>query len=142
MVGEVAYKHLLPIVLILSLGLGLAWVRRDPVATITTEVTPQAAIGGKLTESSIIVKKRDDCIVTVKATMIDAQTVKKELAPIPPFSLRDKGEVFVQREYPVPFGMAWGEATLQVERTYYCWPFYEKWPIVRSHPPLHFTVAP
>jgi hypothetical protein len=140
MVGEVAYKHLLPIALLIGLGFGLAWVRREPVVTIAAEVTPRVALGGKLSENSIIVKKRSDCTVTVMATMVDSQTVKFELAPIPPFSLREKGEVYVKRDYPVPFGMSWGKARLQVDRTYYCWPFYERWPITKSHPPLYFEV--
>jgi len=141
MVGEVAYKHLLPIALVLGLGLGMAWVRREPVATIAAEVTPKVKLGGVLSENSIIVKKRSDCVVTIKATMVDSQTVKFELAAIPPFSLADKGEVYVKRDYPVPFGMSWGKARLLVDRTYYCWPFYDHWPITKSHPPLYFEVV-
>lgn len=134
-------QHVSAIVTIIVVVLGVAWTRRAPVTTISTEITNQAKPGGQVVERAIISKNRDDCTVDVSPDLYDSQGTQHKMK-VETVAITEKGDASVARTYAVPFAAAWGQANLVVTRTYYCWPFYSVWPIKKIHPELHFDIIP
>lgn len=118
------------------------WARRDPIELLELNLTQKVRPGQMLTERAAIVRTRGDCRSTISAEIVDAQKIvhRVEVAPAPaPITT---GEIDVNRNYSIPFSAAWGPARLIVQRTYYCWPFYEWWPIVNPRREMWFEIVP
>ena len=134
-------QHIIAFVTILAIMTGAVWTRRAPVTTLSTEITYQARPGGQVIERAVIERNRDDCTVEVAPDLYDSQGTQFKIK-VNTVAISEKGEASVARPYAVPYGVAWGSASLVVTRTYYCWPLYSLWPMKKVHPPLRFEILP
>lgn len=135
-------QHIIAAITVVSLAIFITWVRRDPVQLLEIEITQQARPGRMVTERAEIVRFRKDCRSSVSAEIVDSQRIVHRVEPVATQRPVTVGEVQIDRNYPIPFSAAWGAATLIIQRTYFCWPFFEWWPIVNPRRELAFEIVP
>lgn len=135
-------QHIFAAFVAIAIIAGVAIVRDDPIELLAVEVTDKVKPGSKIGELVEVHRKRNDCTSVVHAEIIDGQNIVFKIKPedLPPAV--NRGPTFIYREYPVPFAAAWGHSQLVVQRTYFCWPFYTWWPIVRPVRKLPFDIVP
>jgi len=135
-------QHLLAAMTAISITSALAYVRRDPIELLQINISDKVKPGMFIDELAEVDRKRSDCESVVHAEIVDGQTVHFKLANKDLPSAVSKGPTFIFRQYPIPFAAAWGKSQLIVQRTYFCWPFYQYWPIRRPVRELEFEIIP
>lgn len=118
--------------------------RVAPVKVLDSIVaTPEVAPGGTFSLHRRVKWQRSDCTdVKISADIIDAlapagyhHAMKSIDLGAPRPEITDIG-----REWQIPFGMPWGEATYRAYLQFECFPFYGLWPIEIALPELKFMV--
>lgn len=144
-IRELADRHafiapLAPVVAALLFSAAV-YIRSEPVKLLRSEITP----GGKPGDHIVVRRygewKRADCVGYEHQFVIE-DSLNYPHVPKPEV-LGDIGApIRIQREFQIPFKMAWGDATVRSRLRFACFPFFWAWPVKMEHPPLRFHVSP
>lgn len=123
--------------------------RRPPFEEVQpATVSPEEAKpGSRIIVTRYVKRIRPDCEATISANIIDSLGYRHPLEAQyfgfqmgPPLGKTES----IVRDYPISYtAKDWlGQAKLQAQATYECFPLFSLWPIVTELPQLNFMIVP